>query len=729
MLTTFEEVEGGVVIDAPPDTADDLLRDSGIDPPLGVLTRPYKLHSFLVNGAAPSFYYYPWNTLLTLPRVEEVLRNYAYMRADVRIRLLLNCPITTYGTIAAVPLFGNNEASLTVRESLLSQLLSYPGTILADCSTRESIEMVIPYVSLFDNYPIHRGFNMWNGIFIHGLGIYSMLPDDAAPGVQIEMYANFENVVLNGPQTFVDAADGHMHLDPARRLTAAGVIATVATTMGFSQVGSLIGLAGEAASAMGSTSNIHRISDDNTGMDNNPTPIRLLPWGNVLSNNYTDTQQYMAPARYNSAPKQPLNGPNHSFNFYDLIKIPAYMGNNPFAAGSSFAYTLSPDDTRGYFRDIVKLFRRYRGSYKLMLRFVCSPLTVARFNISFGWGTVEGNDTVGDMYSFVISVQGTRTELFQIPYLSSQHWIQSQDVIPFNDVPYIYITCTNADSASNIGNAVPSVDLHVWMAAGDDFVMQHPQSPFYAEGGGALAEGHSNLTHIFRAETFQPVTGIKMTAIDPRDVEDLHEYFNRYSSAEPGLYLPTVHFIPPEYYELQESSPTEYTGALDWLSWYFGVYTSGGRRYKVPIDADVDMVLQNSYSLYNIGPVSQNIEFEPTDGILRTYQNLQKITEFEVPFICPFGMYPVYRASYPPSSEFTHAVTFNLPAVQIASVVDNPPENSAILVAAGHDYQLHILQPATSSGLQVRLIPPAVVTKLPPRPLNSFEHKGLGKRK
>lgn len=706
-----------------------MLKDSKIDPPLGILTRPYKIDQFTLTTASTVSYQYPWNSLVGVPRVKEVLKNYTYMRADVRIRFLFNCPITTYGMIAVTPLFGNTSATLSERNTDSVELLSYPGTILSDCSQRESIEVVVPYVSLFDHFPLHQGLLVYNGTYMRMFNLHTMLPDDANPSVEVEVYANFENVLLNGPRLHFDEANGHMNMDSSRRVSPALVVATVATTMGFSGLGSLIGVASQAASMMGGTENIDRLPEDDIGKNNNPTPTRIIPWGNIVSNSYTDTQQYLASAKFNSSPNSPLNGPNHSFNFYDLIKIPAFVSFHQFKVGDTATQILAPEMTSGYIRDVTRLFRRYRGSYKLMLRFVCSPLTVARFNVSFGWGNPVSNITVGDMYSYIVSIQGTHTEYFQIPYLSLQHWIHStiSGPVPENR-PFVYINCLSTDTASSLAPSVPSITCYMWLAAGDDFVMQHPQSPFYfADDIPPAADGHMNLCAAFRTESFTPISGISMVATDPRDVEDLHTYFNRYSKAGPSVYTSHIYHISDDYYETRHAKVSDYTGTLEWLSWYFGLYTSGGRRYKVPVDTDVDLVLQNSFTRGIIGEaLNTNILFEPCDAVTRSYAGQQSIVEFEVPFICEYGMYPVWRYTRPPTSEFSYVYEYHSPIpVQIADIVSNPPVKEAILTAAGHDYQLHILQPPSASSLLLELIyddpPPPELPSTPQRPISKVK--------
>lgn len=716
-LTEFQEVEGGVIENLPSPDVGDILRDGKIEPPLGILERPYKIGTYTIASATPPFIIYPWQLLLTQPRIAEVLSNYEYMRSDVRIRVLLNAPITTYGTISMTPVFGNTTTTLATRGTTDQQMISYPGTMLADVSQRESMEIVIPYVSIFDNFPLHERV-YYNGVYVCVWGLHSVLPDEATPTCSIEVYANFENTILNAPRKVpvpappLNYASGHMHLDPTRRFTAATVLGTIATTMGYTMLG-------EAISYMGTTSNIDRLPDVSEGIDNQPDPVRIMPWGNLVSNAYNNTGQYMSTGRYNSSPMKDLNGPNHSFNFYDLIKIPSFYDITSFAYNTSHIRFLRPEESQGYFRDVVKLFRRYRGGVKVMLRFVCCPLTVARFHISFDWSdtaVTATDEDISDRYAYVVSVQGTTTEYFTVPFINKAHWYISNG--DKQRCPRITIRCVAVDTASSISTtSVPTIDVLTFVSAADDFVMQHPQSPFYFDS--TEASGHMDLCSAFKVEKFQDVSGRPGRIIDPHDVKDLHEYFNRYSCADSGLYAPIVKFLPEPYYTEGIKYPDDPSvGALDWLTWYFALYTSGGRRFKVPVPTtQVDLVLQNTFTVESISATSMNILYEFTDGITRTYPDLQTVTEFEVPFICPYGVYPVWQPEQPPSGDADALEFVILPSVQIASVVDNPPDKSAIAVAAGHDYQLHILQPPTLNGVQIQMTavpsPPPAATSGP----------------
>lgn len=130
-----------------------------------------------------------------------------------------------------------------------------------------------------------------------------------------------------------------------------------------------------------------------------------------------------------------------------------------------------------------QFFRYWRGSFKILLEFVCSPSTQADFRIahfpevpSF---SASLDDYDGDIVSEVISVHGPKEEPRSFGYVSMSHWHEIDPVTlmtPANSSGCFAITLDS--KISTIGSAVDAnIYVNMYVAAGPDMSFMQVQSP------------------------------------------------------------------------------------------------------------------------------------------------------------------------------------------------------------------------------------------------------------
>lgn len=130
-----------------------------------------------------------------------------------------------------------------------------------------------------------------------------------------------------------------------------------------------------------------------------------------------------------------------------------------------------------------QFFRYWRGSFKILLEFVCSPNVQADFRIahfpevpSF---SAALDDYDGDIVSEVISVHGPKEEGRTFGYVSMPHWHEIDPITlmtPANSIGCFAITLDS--KISTIGSAVDAnIYVNMYVAAGPDMSFMQVQSP------------------------------------------------------------------------------------------------------------------------------------------------------------------------------------------------------------------------------------------------------------
>jgi len=690
---------------------------ASIPEPQPLLERSYKVATITMQSGDTEIVN-PWELLLGNTQIQSLLKRYTFMRADMRVTLQISCPITTYGVFFATPIYNMDINVINNRGLTWKHLMCAPDATLIDITAREMVEIVIPYVCPFDLMPIrylrvvpdNDHFTPHNSLYLHTEELKSLLPDLVNPYFHLQVWANFENVTLAGPTM----AEGQMNPKRAHKMfsdvsNTLGVLGGVMNKYvipGSSELLEAAGYAGAAADVANDVNTVMRSVQEVTssvGVNNEAEPYRIAPWGDLVSSTYTQSQQFMGAVKVQSLPDVPLEGPSQGFNLYDMCKLQCFRHLETHVANDSVDLNMYPAYMTGWYPTILDLFRRARGSLKVHVRFITSPLVTGRVELKVRYDKTEPFVEAGDTYTEVISIQGTVDHFFTIPYLNFSHWTYKTEnniggeaslvYSKYHPVPQLDILISELTSTTQPASD-PSVVVLVMCSAADDLVMQYPQSPFMSITQPVdVAEGQMNLSTLHSRGSFPSITGSLPPVVDSRDVTTVMELLNRYSLTD-GKFFAVDNFVDISFLN-PSAGTTSTTGTFDWLCAVMCRFTSGSKRFKVEMSADQeDLVYLNTWTSSYKGDVSKDIRYRPFDGITRTYNGVWQILEFEVPYDYPYTMQPVHE-------DLLSFDSVNVLATKCCprggvvdpTIVTSPNSVVRALVAAGHDFQMHVMAP------------------------------------
>jgi len=135
----------------------------------GYLRRPVSIYSGAVAvGSSLSLSISPWDLYTKVAAIRSKLRNFAYIRADLKVRVVFSGTPFHYGRVLVsyqpTPLANANLSNLVAevainanyRPLLLSYLSQAPGAATLDVKANKPIDINCPYIS---TKPMHRLFN------------------------------------------------------------------------------------------------------------------------------------------------------------------------------------------------------------------------------------------------------------------------------------------------------------------------------------------------------------------------------------------------------------------------------------------------------------------------------------------------------------------------------------------------------------------------------------------
>jgi len=185
------------------------------------LERPVEVDTFeLKVGVASSSEYPLWDIVTSQPSIRAKLRNFAYLRANIKVRIAISGTPFHAGKflVSYQPYPLNNETLVnllanvaldpTVRPLLLTYLSQAPGAIVMDVKDNRPLELHIPFIS---TKPMHRLFNVTTSaisaatafadlenagsLFFYTLNTPSAVSDTPTP-ISVQIYAWMQDVDL-----------------------------------------------------------------------------------------------------------------------------------------------------------------------------------------------------------------------------------------------------------------------------------------------------------------------------------------------------------------------------------------------------------------------------------------------------------------------------------------------------------------------------------------------------
>lgn len=535
----------------------------------------------------------PWINLLGNASLQGYLQRFRYIRAGVKLTIVLDTVPSLYGYIAAVPLysylaFGNYE---------LRDLYSAPGLILMDVSSRDSVEIHLPYRMPGDWIDTKEVLtnDYFPRLYIFD-GEISTTATTTVPVISYKVYANFEDVTVAGP------------------IAVAQMEYVTAASAGLAAVDAMVTKAAKIAntvySFMPETPEVVDVPDEDTVVE----PLRMTSFGNMSSAAGQSNIPSLTLSKFN-----PLCGmlteKAEDLSWKRLLKMQNFHGGNVF--NLSQGDTIVLDDRweytdGGWFNVVIDSHRFFRGSTKWSLHFFTSPLISTRVQVSVGWFGANGDP--GDIYTDIITIQGSSVHTYQVPYIYPKHWRQSRETDEFS----YNLNISVISPVTSLGDAVPTVKMLAFHSAADDFIVRGFQSP---KRPVAVAQMDITALH---SKDFKPILDVGTTIVDEWETNSVYDALKRFSQRLDRnwrLQGTLVARYPEDSYDY-------------WVS-YVCRFVRGNLRIKTTLDPGkvYAIAMQPSGSA-----TSGNLIYHAGDGIMLQDSNVWPVAEFEVPYMASYVM-------------------------------------------------------------------------------------------
>lgn len=651
--------------------------------PRQILSREYLVYKGIPYS---DFDFYPLTVLI--PFQAEFLKTFRYLRCGFKLRFEQHTTPQHYGVsvISWLPEFTANADY---------QVINANPTLL-DMSSTETFEINIPFISVFEAYPIAVGNgDPTAGPHVFFKSLFKEFTDSSIAQPTFSIYMS-----LIEPEIFGAVSQSGVLTTTAEDfISMSDFTPSTLATAGIRTLSAVYPKATIAVNAAKVTSSVLQYAWDryaqsetsSPAINETPQPVRNQAFGDLAGCVYSPNLQMVA---YLPSFKQPyhLGETRMSHKIKDMIQIPTIKQYLSFSSVSADAYTeliyepfTTPDDPtyfNSYYDEISNLFRFWRGSIKMRLIFYTSPLISASFKIY--WFNRDGNTTATnftkiatDCYSRVIQVRGTTSIDVELPYVSSRPYDSLAPILtgiatkPKLSTLYI----RNVSNPTQVGDVTGKVCLVTIVSAGPDFQFKDLRSMQ------PTAISQMNLASTWSGDFQNIARGSNMYQYYEDLAEDyltLEDISRRYSTR-----------IPTGGLRLSSSSNTLFNiDGFDWIQGMFRfVRGSICIKYLVPPTEPITFpTVGMSSNIPTVDP-QFNGKFFAMNGIASNSVNQNSVLEFEVPFQANTNWdYVRFRANNSrPGATFLPFVT--------PPYTDLTATPSRLYVSGGRDYQIAFLMP------------------------------------
>ena len=521
--TSFLDVNSGVdigssAIENPFDTAD-AVTTAGLD---DFFKRPVRIANFTWNTSDPVGVLSsisPWNLYFNNANIKYKLNNFAFMRANLHLKFVLNASPFYYGSMRASyqPLPSFKTSTIIAGTSggqANSELMPYsqqPGIWLKPQHS-EGADMVLPffYPRSFLRAQVASDYtDMGTLRFI----IYNALASAngvTGTGATVQVFAWAEDVVLAGPTVGLA-----MQADEYGTGPVSGPASTVAKIAGMVKGVPIIGKFA-TATEMGAraVSGIAKLF----GFTNVPVIESTLPY------RPSPFPQLASPELGYPVEKLTLDAKNElsidptivGLSAHDELSIESFVTRQSFLVSTPWSTATAVDtplftskvtpcmwlggsnsgDTNQYtpLGLASRMFNSWRGDIIFTFRFIASPFHKGRVRISYDpYGTAVQTtaDTGPTVFNKIVDL-GAETEVdVRIPYQQALAWCYTYNGPPSLSVPYSTSSTPVVTYTDTFDNGILSVkvltllsapvasstvNMQVFVRAADNFELANPKS-------------------------------------------------------------------------------------------------------------------------------------------------------------------------------------------------------------------------------------------------------------
>lgn len=409
------------------------------------LARPVRIQSLTWDPSDPVGFKLSnqtiWGQFLNNTSIKNKLSNYAFIRGNLKLKIVTNASPFLYGSMRAVYRPLHLFKGLTVTSSFPSALMPYsqmPGVWITPAHS-EGAEFTCPFV--WPKSFIRTAFIAEaNAMGALDLIVYNSLAsaNGATSSVTVQVFAWMEDVVLAGPTVgAVLQADEY-----GVGVVSAPASAIAAAASEFSQVPTIGRFAKATEIGASAVSNIAKLFGfTNVPVIEDTRPVRNSPFPSLSSAEIGYPHDKLALDAKNELSIDPAIA---GLDSEDELAISQFVQRESFLVGTSWT-SASPTDTplftslvlpqltyaTGYAIDftptalVSNLFRNWRGDMIFRFKFIATPFHKGRVRISYDPQSASIQN-VGDTGPFVLNKivdLGAETDVeFRIPYQQALPW-------------------------------------------------------------------------------------------------------------------------------------------------------------------------------------------------------------------------------------------------------------------------------------------------------------------
>jgi hypothetical protein len=416
----------------------------------------------------------PLDLLLAVPTIQNYLKNFRFIRSGFQLRFVMVSAPTQYGVISVsqLPYVLAADTVGTVNISQLSQA----GQALMDVSSQESYSLHLPYVSpknyvdLAGNVAAQPSWRVDVKTLAMGTTVTG-----ASTSVAIQVFGSFVDVETAGYLTngavFQSSAPNRWGFWDTVASATSSVLRNAKTFSGAVTAG-----AGVA------TSGRYIYNTVTGGVESEgpaPDPLAEVTPMAVRSQIAPDlsspgTKTILSRLGDNISP-QYVNLPNLD-NPDDLVEImrrPTLIGVESLPSVQPIDLEMHPYYPGTYLDYLLPMFKYFRGSFRLMIKFFTSPMVSGRIKISLfpAQLPMEATPSYGDIPQWIVSVKGSETFCIEVPYLQLTPWVVGE-----GDVIFPTVRVELASPLPKPFDKDPSIFCLFYIGAGSDFEVAGLQS-------------------------------------------------------------------------------------------------------------------------------------------------------------------------------------------------------------------------------------------------------------
>lgn len=568
-------------------------------------------------GSAGTLVYNVLTDLLEDVVVKALLRSFVYIRTDMEVKIVTTCPIQYYGTLKIVHL--PFYPVVTLGQSVSHTVCSIEEHYTMDLATQNELIFSVPWSSPLEWISLlnPQDKNVMAGMF----KIYLSLPfdvksidDTVAPTIPFQMYLRFKNLQTQAfvfdnalPEYLVGEAQmgDQVRLDEDLQLPERDII-PVQQGNGYATRAAVgTGLLGAAYTGTQIIDWINSMFGSGPGKDGVTflkgkkssaiPPVKQSQWGELLGQHEIDADlTTIGDPEQGKLPLIYLLKKWTSFLFLSSVStsltVIDVVHPNPVAVFTATGKGLPVYSRLAYWS---QFFRYWRGGIKYKFEIIASPLVTYKLRFTVTWNQNTGtlSSTPGDRFVHEVTVRGTTTTEFMVPYLCalqySSTWYQyasdNAEKIPslvstFNGrYPVLAVNLLTAPRYT--GTTTPEVYLICYKAAYDDFQFMSIKDP-RPKGAPEGLEGEAQSGQVMFGKS-------DLSKSSRREGEYLDDIIDRWYAVNPNKLQP---------------------GTLDTVE--LGAYagSDGGSATPDPLDSI------SLHFMWRVGPLDYKAQFPPKPG-------------------------------------------------------------------------------------------------------------------